>query len=211
MALVGVSPARIVIPVLLALIVLAAVWIGVRWVGSEQVDLVRAVPLFEGLSERQLRSVLASARQMEFGPGMTIVQEGSSGRSFFAIREGEASVSAGGRQLARLGPGSYFGEVALLDEGPRTATVTAATRTITVEVPSSGFARLLDSDPSAARAIDERLRELIAATGQPLPPSGGDRVDRPVLADLAQRLRVAQGVDWAEGRPPARRWPWSRR
>src|SRR5439155_18065162 len=121
MALVGVSPARIVIPVLLALIVLAAVWIGVRWVGSEQVDLVRAVPLFGGLAERQLRSVLASARQMEFGPGMTIVQEGSSGRSF----------------------------------------------------PSSGFARLLDSDPSAARAIDERLRELIAATGQPLPPSGG--------------------------------------
>src|SRR5439155_15825619 len=140
----GVSAVRIVLPILLELIVLAAAWVGVRWVGSEHVELARAVPLFQGLSERQLRSVLASARRMEFDPGATMIQEGTPGRSLFVMRQGTARVSAGGRELAELGPGSYFGEVALLDEGPRTATVTATTHAVTVEAPSSGFGRLLD-------------------------------------------------------------------
>jgi CRP/FNR family cyclic AMP-dependent transcriptional regulator len=209
-AVLGVSAIRILIPVLLALLVLAAAWIGIRWAGSEQVDLVRAVPLFQGLSERQLRSVLGSARRMEFDPGKRIVEQGSPGRSFFAIREGTASVSVRGQELAKLGPGSYFGEVALLDEGPRTAAVTAVTRTVTVEVPSSGFARLLDADPGVARAIEMRLRELLAASGESLPPRVEGLVDRSALASLGRRLRAVQEVDWAEGKAPARRWPWAR-
>jgi CRP-like cAMP-binding protein len=201
----------ILLPVLLGLLVLAAAWMGVRWVGSEHHELARSVRLFTGLSDRQLRSILRSARAVEFGPGDTLVIEGSPGRSFFIIRRGTAKVSAGGAELVRLGPGSYFGELALIDEGPRTATVTAETQTMTVEIPSSGFLRALDADPGASRVIYRELRDWLAASGAPVPELAEGPVDRDMLVQLCQRLREAQPVDWAEGRTPSRRRPWARR
>ena len=201
----------ILVPVLLGLFALAAAWIGIRWVGSEHHELARSVRLFMGLSDRQLRSILRSARGVEFAPGDTIVVEGSAGRSFFLIRQGAAKVSAGGADLAKLGPGSYFGELALIDEGPRTASVTAETQTMTVEVPSSGFWRALGDDPSAARAIYLELREWLASTGEPLPEEAEGPVDREMLVQLCRRLREARSVEWAEGQARSHRRPWARR
>jgi len=201
----------ILVPVLLGLVLLAAAWIGIRWVGSEHQELARSVRLFRGLSDRQLRSILRAARAVEFAPGDTIVTGGSPGRSFFLIRRGTAKVSAGGADLARLGPGSYFGELALIDEGPRTATVVAETQTTSLEIPSSGFWRALSADPPASRAIYQELREWLASTGEPLPEEAEGPVDREMLTQLCRELREARSVDWAEGQVRSRRRPWARR
>jgi CRP/FNR family cyclic AMP-dependent transcriptional regulator len=201
----------ILVPVLLGLLVLGATWIGVRWVGSEHREWASSVRLFMGLSDRQLRSILRTARAVEFDPGDAIVTEGTPGRSFFLIRSGTAKVSVGGAELAKVGPGSYFGELALIDEGPRTATVTAETQTKTVEVSSSGFSRALSADPEASRAVYLKLRDWLASTGKPLPDAADGPVDREMLLLLSRRIREAQPVEWAEGKAPSRRWPWSRR
>jgi CRP-like cAMP-binding protein len=201
----------ILVPVLLGLAVLAAAWAGVRWVGSENLDLARSVPLFAGLSDRQLRSVLRSARTVEFGPRDVIMTEGSPGDSFFLIRRGTVKVSSGGTEVATVGPGSYFGELALIDHGPRTATLTAETQTVSLEVPASGFSRAIDTDPQTSRAVCLKLRDWLAAAGEPVAEPIRDPVDREELVRLTRRVREVQPVDWAEGRPASRRWPWARR
>lgn len=201
----------ILVPVLLGVLVLSAAWIGVRWVGSEHREPARSVRLFMGLSDRQLSSVLRSARAVEFAPGDRIVTEGSPGDSFFLIRGGTVRVTAGGTEVARLGPGGYFGELALIDQGPRSATVTAETQTTTVEIPSSGFSRSLDADPGISRAIHSELREWLAGEGEPVPEAPEGPVDHEMLVQLCRRLRESRPVDWAEGERPSRRRPWARR
>jgi CRP-like cAMP-binding protein len=188
----------ILVPLLLAALVLAAAWVGVRWVGSEHKDLARAVPLFKGLSDRQLQSILRSARAVEFSPGDRIVTEGTPGNSFFLIRRGTATVSTGDEEVARLGPGSYFGELALIDEGPRTATVAAESQTMTVEIPSSAFKRALDTDPETSRHVYMKLREWLTAAGEQVPEPVEGTVDHQTLVELSRRLRELQPIEYAQ-------------
>jgi CRP/FNR family transcriptional regulator, cyclic AMP receptor protein len=91
------------------------------------VDLLKRVPLFADLSRRELEQVALAFKQRSFPAGHTIMKEGLGGAAFFLIESGEATVSIGGKQRTTLKAGDYFGEVALIDEGARTATVTAAT------------------------------------------------------------------------------------
>jgi CRP-like cAMP-binding protein len=89
------------------------------------VDAIRRVPLFSELSEGELEQVARLFKQRTFAPGETVAREGSGGAAFYLIESGTAAVSVGGQERAGLGTGEYFGEIALIDEGARSATITA--------------------------------------------------------------------------------------
>jgi CRP-like cAMP-binding protein len=95
---------------------------------STVVDNLKQVPLFSDLNKRQLRQLARACKEREFRPGTTVVRQGRmSGIGFFIIVDGEAVVSIDETDVARLGPGDHFGELALISNEVRTATVTAAT------------------------------------------------------------------------------------
>jgi CRP/FNR family cyclic AMP-dependent transcriptional regulator len=89
-------------------------------------DVLKRVPLFADLSRKELGQVARLFKERRFQEGETIAREGSGGAAFFLIDSGQASVSIRGEQRGTLGPGDYFGEIALIDEGARSATVTAS-------------------------------------------------------------------------------------
>jgi CRP/FNR family transcriptional regulator, cyclic AMP receptor protein len=89
------------------------------------VDAIRSVPLFAELSEDELAQVARLFKQRNFAPGETVAKEGSGGAAFYLIESGTAKVNVAGRERPALGPGDYFGEIALIDEGARSATITA--------------------------------------------------------------------------------------
>ena len=94
---------------------------------SVSTDTLKKVPLFSGLDDKELNQIASSMRERRFSEGDTLTQEGSGGAGFFIVEEGEAEVTVGGEVKGTIGPGDYFGEIALLRDVPRTATVTAAT------------------------------------------------------------------------------------
>ena len=85
------------------------------------------VPLFAGLGKKDLKRLAGQMSERTFSEGDAIATEGQSGVGFFLIEEGSAQVSIDGEAIRTLGPGDHFGEIALIDEGPRSATVVAAT------------------------------------------------------------------------------------
>ena len=90
-------------------------------------ELLRRVPLFADLERRELQEIAQSLKERTFDAGQTVASEGEHGVGFFVIEDGEASVSVAGESRGRLGPGDYFGEVALIAGGDRTATIKAET------------------------------------------------------------------------------------
>jgi CRP-like cAMP-binding protein len=122
------------------------------------------VPLFAGLSGRQLKKLAESARERTLEPGTSIVQEGSmSGVGFFVVAEGEAVVTVGGQEVLTLGPGDHFGELAAISERERAATVTARTRVRCLEIPFWDFRRFAQENGDFAW----RLLQHVVATLQP--------------------------------------------
>ena len=92
---------------------------------TDTTQLLKQVPLFSDLDNRELSQVAESMKRREFSAGQEIAREGESGVGFFVIEDGNAKVSVHGEERRRLGPGDYFGEIALIAQGARTATVTA--------------------------------------------------------------------------------------
>ena len=90
-------------------------------------DALRRVPLFADLEENELAQVALLFKEREFTAGETVVREGADGAAFFLIESGEARVTVRGTERANLGPGDHFGEIALIDEGVRSATIAAVT------------------------------------------------------------------------------------
>jgi CRP/FNR family cyclic AMP-dependent transcriptional regulator len=88
-------------------------------------DVIRKVPLFAGLGDEELDRLANRFLERRFSAGETLVSEGEAGTSFFVLGEGNATVSVGGETKTTLGPGDYFGEMAVVDEGVRSASVTA--------------------------------------------------------------------------------------
>src|ERR687888_1897499 len=113
-------------------------------------DLLRSVPLFTGMTDSAIQSVGGLAHEIRFAAGEDLVREGDEGDSFLVIVEGRARVVQNGDTLRDLGPGDYLGEIALIDGGPRTATVTALEPIRALVVERSDFRRLID-DFSAVR------------------------------------------------------------
>jgi CRP/FNR family cyclic AMP-dependent transcriptional regulator len=123
-----------------------------------------AVPIFSGCSRRELAIIGRSVKEVTHRAGTVIAREGQRGLGLFLILEGECSVSIGGKERARLGPGQFFGEIALLDGGPRTASVTALTDVRLLGLTEWVFRGLLAEHPSIAlktlEAIAGRLRSV---------------------------------------------------
>jgi CRP/FNR family transcriptional regulator, cyclic AMP receptor protein len=127
-------------------------------------ELLERVPLFENLSSRERQSVAQSFKERSFSSGDVVASEGTGGIGFFIIDQGEAAVSVRGEPVATLGPGDYFGEIALIDEGSRTATITAQTDLRCYGMTSWDFRPLVESNASIAwkllQVLAKRLREL---------------------------------------------------
>ena len=123
-----------------------------------------SVPLFEGLTKRELDSIYRVAKEIEFEPGHDILEEGSTGVGFHLILAGKVDVLVGGRKRATLGPGDYFGEMSLIDGAPRSATVRTSSDVRTLALTQWAFLPLLDKLPSIAKKMlvemSKRLRAL---------------------------------------------------
>ena len=114
------------------------------------VSLLQRVPLFSDLDRKELERIAASMKERTFSEGDTVTAEGSSGVGFFIIESGNAKVTVGGEDRRRLGPGDYFGEVALLNESARTATITAESELKCYGLTSWEFRPLVETQPSIA-------------------------------------------------------------
>jgi CRP/FNR family transcriptional regulator, cyclic AMP receptor protein len=119
-------------------------------VAQGPVDLLKRVPIFGGLEDRELQRIAASMKQRTFSAGDTVTTEGQGGVGFFVIEDGEAKVTIHGDERRRLGPGDYFGEVALLTDRPRTATITAESDLRCYGMTSWDFKPLVETHGSIA-------------------------------------------------------------
>jgi CRP-like cAMP-binding protein len=120
-----------------------------------------AVPLFEGLSRRQLKQIADLAEVASFMAGATLVKEGDAGDSFFVILTGEAKVRVRGRTVNRAIPGDHFGEISLLDGGPRTASVVSETPMTVLLIERTAFQKLLRKDPSLSMQLLKSMARLV--------------------------------------------------
>lgn len=131
---------------------------------SEATSLLQRVPLFSEFDPRELETIARTVHERTFSPGDHIATEGEGGVGFFVIREGTAKVDVGGEEVRTLGPGDHFGEVALITEGPRTATVTAASELRCYGLTPWEFRPLVQTNASIAwkllqalaRQVDQR-------------------------------------------------------
>lgn len=124
---------------------------------KEKLEKLGSVPLFEGLSQKDLERILDRMKESFHVGGAIVIDEGRAGIGFHLILEGEAHVLRHGRVAARLGPGEFFGELALVDDGPRSATVLAATDLTTAVLSKWEFRPLLKDHPEMAWKLIEYL------------------------------------------------------
>jgi CRP-like cAMP-binding protein len=130
------------------------------------VEALQSVPLFDGLDNKALKRLAKQMRERRFPEGSIITAEGETGAGFFVIAEGTASVSVGDDVVSTLGPGEHFGEVALIDEGRRSASVTATTDLRCYGLTPWEFRPFVEEHPAVAWAL---------------------------LQTMARRLRTSQG------------------
>jgi CRP/FNR family transcriptional regulator, cyclic AMP receptor protein len=131
-------------------------------VARASTDTLKKVPLFAGLDGKELESIASSMRERRFKAGDTVTQEGAGGVGFFIVEEGEADVNVGGEAKGSVGPGDYFGEIALINESPRTATLTARTDMVCYGMTPWDFRPLVESNSTIAwkllTAMAEKMR-----------------------------------------------------
>jgi len=129
---------------------------------------LRKVSLFDACNDKQLEFIASRVDEVDVDAGRTLTKQGQSGGEFFIILSGDAEVTRAGAVVARLGAGGYFGEIALLDNGPRTATVVAKTPMRLLVLSPSQFQDVLYQDPAiAVTLLHSVVRRLRAATQLP--------------------------------------------
>ena len=121
------------------------------------IELLQRVPLFEDFDRRDLERLARSFKERTFEAGSMVAGEGKSGAGFFVIDSGEATVSVRGDEHGRLGPGDYFGEIALIDDGARSATITADSDLHCFGLTSWEFRPLVESNASIAWKLLETM------------------------------------------------------
>jgi CRP-like cAMP-binding protein len=145
-------------------------FLGFRISQEDKIEHLREVSLLEGCSRRQLRDVARIAQVREVPAGAVLTRKGERGDEFFLILDGRARVAVSQRKHSRLGPGDFFGEMSLLDGGPRSASVLAETGMRVLVIHRRDFTRLMTDVPDLPRSL---------------------------LAVLSRRLRQAEGVPTA--------------
>ena len=126
-------------------------------------ELLQRVPLFEDFERGDLQRLSRSFKQRVFDAGSTVADEGRTGAGFFVIETGEATVSVRGTEHGRLGPGDYFGEIALIDDGARSATVTADSELRCYGLTSWEFRPLVEGNASIAWKLLETMAKRLRA------------------------------------------------
>jgi CRP-like cAMP-binding protein len=132
-----------------------------------KVEALRGSPLLHGLARSELTQLAKETEDLEVGPGKVLCEEGDTAREFFVILEGEVEVTKDGHRLAALGPGDFFGEIALIEHSTRTATVTATTPVRFFVLTSRAFSALLDHNPGVERKVLRALAKRVLADGDP--------------------------------------------
>jgi CRP-like cAMP-binding protein len=134
-----------------------------------QAATLASVPLFQSLSPDDRARVAALFKQRKFAAGETVTKEGSDAAAFFVIEAGTAAVTVRGEHRRTLEPGDYFGEIALIDEGARSATVTAETELVCQGITLWDFRPLVQQNPTVAwtllQTLARRLREATERSG----------------------------------------------
>jgi CRP/FNR family transcriptional regulator, cyclic AMP receptor protein len=135
----------------------------VRLSRQSKSDLLRTVPLFSRCSRKELAAIAQVADEVDLGEGKELTVEGKPAREFFILLSGEAVVRRNGRKLRVLGPGEMIGEIALLNDGPRTATVTLTEPSRVLALTARDFRSLLKDQPDLAlkvlATVGERLND----------------------------------------------------
>ncbi len=128
---------------------------------NAKIELLKKVPLFAGCSKSELQELALIADEIDLRDGHVLTREGRPGREFFVMVEGTAQVTRKDKKIADLGSGDWFGEIALLTDAPRTATVTATSPVDVLVVTDRSFHRVVETMPSIAlkvlAVVGERL------------------------------------------------------
>jgi len=128
---------------------------------DQKVELIKAVPLFAGLSKAQLGHIAQIADEVDVGEGKELIAQGDRGRQFFVLVEGGADVRRNGRKVNTLQDGDFFGEIALVSDRPTTATVTVTRPSRLLVVTASGFRRLLRESPDVQLKVLQALADRV--------------------------------------------------
>ena len=129
-----------------------------------KIDLIKGVPLFANASKSELEEIAAIADEVDLPAGKTLIAEGGSGREFFVLIEGTADVTQGGKEIRKImGPGDFFGEIALVSKAPRTATVTTTSPVRALVITDRAFRQLLEHSPAIAVTVLTALAERLAS------------------------------------------------
>jgi CRP/FNR family transcriptional regulator, cyclic AMP receptor protein len=137
-----------------------------------KVEALRRAPLFEGLSRKELVQLARVSEDLDVPPGKMLCREGDVGQEFFVIVDGEVEVTRKGKRLATRGGGEFVGEIALLEDTPRMATVTATTPLRVFVLTRGDFRHLVDENPSVQRKVFRALaRRVVELSGDPTSPS----------------------------------------
>ena len=131
---------------------------------NAKVELLSGVPLFAGLSRSQLGQLATIADEIDLAKGKVLIREGDRGREFFVLVEGEAEVRRKGRKLATRHAGEFFGEIALVTDLPRVATVTAVSPLRALVIRDKEFRELLERVPTIALKVLEAVASRLPTT-----------------------------------------------
>jgi CRP/FNR family cyclic AMP-dependent transcriptional regulator len=125
-------------------------------------ELIRKAPLFARCSRAEMKEIVKLADEIDLREGKEMTREGSPGREFFVLLEGTADVKKNSRKVNMLGPGDFFGEIALVSHAPRTATVVATSPVRALVITDRSFRRLLDDSPQVKTKVMEAMAMRLA-------------------------------------------------
>jgi CRP/FNR family transcriptional regulator, cyclic AMP receptor protein len=134
----------------------------VRLGSNAKIDLLRRVPLFAGCSKKELELLATIADEIDLRESSVLTREGRPGREFFVLVEGTVDVTQGDEKVGDLSDGDWFGEIALLTNAPRTATVTATSPVRVLVITDRAFRQVVETTPSIAVKMLERVGERLA-------------------------------------------------
>jgi cAMP-dependent protein kinase regulator len=130
---------------------------------NAKVELISNVPLFSTCSKKELERIAAVADEIDFQPGKELTRQGAPGREFFILINGSAEVTRGSEPVRTLVGGDFFGELALLSDAPRSATVTTVTPIVALVVTETNFKRVLRESPAISDKVLQAAADRTAA------------------------------------------------